>query len=361
MSVDKDDFVPAEENAEPEWLKDIKEMLDDKPPEPEDPISSMEDFAVPPSADWVEEMPEDSPPEPDRYGHIRPTAYVPYEGGGSEETDGAYYVRTRKKRTGTALIILVVVLTVGLIIAGWQLASVFLNYQRDRTAYEDLASSAISAQSDREKQTIPAEIPDAEPTVAGTASQVPIKVDWDYLRSVNSDIVGWLYCPNTVINYPVVQTSDHDFYLDHGFDRQSNKSGALFADRNSVAGILQSNFIIYGHNMKDKSMFGTFQDYLDESYYRQNPVMYYLTPDHSYRVELIGAHIVEGTTDNFPTYFSDIRSLGDYLDGISTEFYWINRTYFGTDYQLMTLSTCTTAAGYEDARLLIHGAMVPIK
>ncbi len=267
--------------------------------------------------------------------------------------------RAHRRKTNVPLIIVIVLLVGGMIFAGWQLGTIFLNYHRDRSAYDDLASNAISSLPE-EAAPKPESKTEEEQAETFAVSRVPISVDWAYLRSVNSDIVGWLYCPGTIINYPVVQTSDNDFYLDHGFDRQPNTSGALFADMNSAAGTVSSNYIIYGHNMKDKSMFATFHDYMDEEYYRQNPTMYYLTPDASYRVDLFGIHVVEGTVDNYPTHFAS-GSYQEYLDSVSSQFYWFNKDAVDTRYQMMTLSTCTSAQGYQDARLVLHGTMVPIE
>ena len=414
--MDREDngMIPDWDDFEPDWLKDLlaEKGVDQEPafeaepvenggpkhaaPEPEEPAAPKH-MAPEPEAREPEETyepryarepeetyepryarePEETyepryTREPEAYaperpkteqGRIRPTEYVPYGVPEPEYEAEAAYAPKKKRRGGVSvpLIILIVLLVGGMLFAGWQLGGILLNYHRDRSAYNDLASSAVSAMAEKDEETTAAALPEDPMSSARVVSQVPISVDWDYLRSVNSDIVGWLYCPNTVINYPVVQTNDHDFYLDHGFDKAPNTSGTLFADKNSVAGIVQSNFIIYGHNMKDKSMFGSFQSYVNESYFVQNPTMYFLTPGGSYRVDLIGAHIVEGTVDNFPSYFENTEAYQAYLDSISSHFFWFNRAALNTDYQLLTMSTCTSAEGITEARLLVHGMMVPIQ
>lgn len=268
----------------------------------------------------------------------------------------------RRRSTGAPLIILVVVLVLGMLFAAWQLGSIFLNYQRDRSAYNDLAAHAISGLAEADESTETGQNTQMDAASVRVVSEVPIDVDWSYLRSINDSIAGWLYCPtNTIINYPVVQSSDHDFYLDHGFDKSSNTSGTLFADMDSVTGVTLSNLIIYGHNMKDNSMFGSFQSYVDRSFYEENPVFYYLTPTGNYRIELFGCHMVEGTTDNFPVYFSNEDSYRSYVDSISSHCYWFEQDKVNLDYQMMTMSTCTSGEGYEDARLLLHGVMIPIQ
>jgi sortase B len=276
------------------------------------------------------------------------------------EPEPAYHHKRRRK-ANVPLIILIVLLVLGMVYAAYQLGSIFLNYHRDRSAYEDLAERAISGLAEAEEQenadSLATPLPGVE---AETVSEVPISVDWDYLRSINSDIVGWLYCPDTVINYPVVQTDNHEYYLSHGFDGSSNSSGTLFADMDSVEGIVQSNYIVYGHNMKDKSMFGSYQAYINESYYETYPTMYYLTPYGNYRIDLFCAHIVEATEDNYPGYFSSTSEYQAYLNKVTGSAFWVNYDVISTDYQLFTMSTCTSAVGYSDPRLLVQGMMVPI-
>jgi sortase B len=273
------------------------------------------------------------------------------------------YHHKRRRKANVPVIILIVLLVLGMAFAAYQLGSIFLNYHRDRSAYSELAERAISGLAEAEEQgdstdPLATPVPGQEEAVV---SEVPISVDWDYLRSVNSDVVGWLYCPGTVINYPVVQRNDHQYYLTHGFDGSSNSSGTLFVDMDSVEGIVQSNYIVYGHNMKDKSMFGSFQAYVNESYYESYPILYYLTPNGNYRIDLFCAHIVESTEDNYPGYFSSTSDYQAYLNKVTASAFWVNYDVISTEYQLFTMSTCTSAAGYSDPRLLVQGMMVPIQ
>jgi len=270
-----------------------------------------------------------------------------------EEYRERYDTGRRKRGIGVPAVILIVVLVLGILIAGFMLLRIAWNYHRDREAYNNLALEAITDLIRRDEE-------DEEDNAAANASEVPIQVDWNMLRTQNSDVIGWLYCPNTVINYPVVQTPDEEFYLTHGFDKQPNTSGTLFADYNSVAGVKQANFIIYGHNMKDHSMFGTLTNYTDQSYWVQNPIMYYLTPSQNYRVELSCAHIVESTVNNFPTFFSTTAEYQNYLNSISYDCFWINDQAMITDYQLITFSTCSYTSGYNDPRFLVHGILIPV-
>ena len=381
-----DDFFSEWDFSTPDWLTSPD-------PKPEAPKPVPEPAPEPPEKPNIPERPapasvrrsepEPAPrPSPSQRPEYtpRPRAAAPERPGGNShrapaarpnsaprnssswEQAHASRGRGRKSSASAPMIIILVLLIGGMIFAAWQLGSIFLNYRRDRSAYQELAKNAISGLAEAEDPAAALFTPDpnARPEEV-TASEIPFTVDWDYLASINSDIVGWLYCPDTVINYPVVQSSNHDFYLNHGFDGSSNTTGTLFVDRDSVPGIVQSNMIIYGHNMKDESMFGTFKHYVDRSYYEAHPTLYYLTPNQCYRIDLICAHIVEATNENFPGYFSSLSDYNSYLGRITTSAFWVNSAAVTTEYQLLTMSTCTSSSGYSDPRLLVQGMMIPIQ
>ena len=262
--------------------------------------------------------------------------------------------RRRLSKQSVLLIFLVLILVAGVVFAGGKLMSIMLNYRRDRSAYNDLADQAISGLA--EPNVTPD--PNAEPEVV---SEVPFELDWSYLQGQNSEVVGWIYCEGTAINYPVVQTVDNDFYLHRGFDRQPNTSGTLFVDPKSGLGITYSNYIIYGHNMKDGSMFAAVESYLDPNFYTQHPVMYYMTPGQNYRIDLISAHIVESTLNNYPAYFDSDGKYADYLNTITSRSSFYTNATVSTQYQLITLSTCDYSSNYNDPRCLLQGLLIPIE
>lgn len=377
-----DDLFPDWDFSEPDWLKDEPmSFTKETPPEPAQPAPAREPAAPPKDPDpfWDSPKPQTSPETARRtagntsWEQTR-TSGRSRQSAPSRRAAAPAAAKSRQReqsRRNPVVIVLIVLLIGGMIFAGWQLGSILLDYQRDRSAYDQLATSALISIAEPEDNRPAVSTPSAqlgedpveteEPAEETKPTEIPFTVDWEYLASVNSDIVGWLYCPDTVINYPVVQSEDHEYYLNHGFEGQTNSSGTLFADRDSVAGITQSHLIIYGHNMKDNSMFGTLKNYTDRDYYEDHPIFYYLTPDGCYRVELICAMTVESVLSNFPTYFSSTGDYQSYLNRITSGAYWVNSAAVTTDYQLMTFSTCTYGSAYDDARLLVHGMMIPIE
>ena len=88
-----------------------------------------------------------------------------------------------------------------------------------------------------------------------------LDIDFESLRKINSDVKGWIKVNGTKINYPFVQTSDNSFYLNHSFDKSKNKNGWVFLDyRNNLNNPNQKNCILYAHNMKNQTMFGTLKN-----------------------------------------------------------------------------------------------------
>jgi len=262
----------------------------------------------------------------------------------------------RRKRKFPVWPIIVVLIGVAAF-AGWKLVSALLQYDRDRAAYASIASMAVT---------------DAAPVQSGAAVQngavvetlsakaLPVKVDWQTLEAVSPDIVAWLYCPDTIINYPVVQTSDNVTYLRSDFNGKYSGAGCLFADTDAVLGTTQSNFVVYGHNRKDGSMFGTLTEYKEKDYYNEHPSLFLLTPEQNYRVELLCCRIVEANDKNYPSYFQTTSDYQTYLNGLSTGAYWLNTEYMTTDYQLITLSTCAYTVGFANPRLIVQGVLVPM-
>ncbi len=275
------------------------------------------------------------------------------------EPEGFRPRRRGIQKQNIPLIILVAVLVGGVLFAGGKLGSMLLDYHRDRSAYDALADAAISGLAEPNATTEPGATPDPSQNQK-PASEAPFSVNWEYLQGSNPDVVGWLFCADTSINYPVVQTSDNDFYLHRGFDKQPNNAGALFADYNAAIGVTYSNFIIYGHNMKDGSMFATVEKYLDPNFYTQHPYMYFMTPTQNYRVELISAHIVESSLNNYPGFFGGDGDYQQYLNEITSRSSFYTQSSVSTGYQLMTMSTCDYSGSYTDPRCLLQGLLVPI-
>ena len=161
------------------------------------------------------------------------------------------------------------------------------NYQVKKT-YESLQTQYVTI--------LPTQAPSKgeNPSAPVTPEVQPPKmaVDFEALRQVNKEVVGWLYCEDTYIHYPVVQGRDNVKYVRTGFNGSWLISGTLFVDfRNGKLG-QDKNYIIYGHNMKTDRMFGSLLKYKEQDYYEKHKTLLYLTPEGDYLLEAVAGRIV---------------------------------------------------------------------
>lgn len=222
--------------------------------------------------------------------------------------------------------------------SGWKLYSTMHEYALGEEIYEDVLERSVTEQ----------------PDSAGP----PIAVDFDQLREECPNIVGWIYCADTLINYPVVQGEDNSYYLKHAYDGTSSSNGAIFVNCHNTPGFTDTNTIIYGHNMKNNTMFAGLAEFADQAYYQAHPIMWLLTPEQNYKILLFSGY----TTDNH----SDAYTVFDEAGAAYTAF--LNSRVAQSDFKasvsptgtqrIVTLSTCTYS--FKNARYVMHGVLEPI-
>lgn len=203
----------------------------------------------------------------------------------------------------------------------------------------------------------PSEVEDGSLEIPSLSHTIPLRVDFDVLQEENPDIVGWLYCKDTPINYPVVQGEDNQYYVHHMTDGTSNAGGAIFLDFRNSSGFQDWNSVIYGHNMRNKSMFGSLENYKQQSYYDEHPVIWLLTRECAYRINLYAGFVTAADSESYTMYQSE-EELNAYLDSVaakSTFTSWMGREMV---HNIVTLSTCSYE--YNSARYVLIGSPVSI-
>lgn len=182
----------------------------------------------------------------------------------------------------------------------------------------------------------------------------PISVDFKALQSENPDIIGWLYCEGTPINYPIVQAEDNSYYLRRLTDGSYNANGTLFLDYRCASDFSDFNCVVYGHRMKSKAMFGTLPEYAEQSYFEEHPVMYLLTPQADYKVRLAAGFMTSADSDNYdPMDDGDTRQA--FIDYATANSLFKSDVECTVNDSLLCLSTCSYE--YENARLMIIGKL----
>ena len=186
---------------------------------------------------------------------------------------------------------------------------------------------------------------------------LPISVDFTALKDRNSDIVGWLILPDTVLNYPVVQAANNDKYLRRDLEGKKLTAGTLFADYRCQTVGEDANYIIYGHNMRNGSMFKTVTDYKNQEFFDANPVIYYLTPDKSFKIEPVAGLVVPDKDELYKLNFSN-EQMVEYINKSLEKSTFKSATAFTEQDSFITLSTCSKE--YKNARFVLIGKLTEV-
>lgn len=244
-----------------------------------------------------------------------------------------------------------------IVFAGWKLYGIYSEYARGTEAYEDLADRyTFKMETVQGTEADPEAGPgaDGESRDPETEPDTWISVDFQALKEVCGDVTAWIYCPGTKINYPVVQGEDNEYYLHRLMNGEYNLGGTLFMDFRNSADFSDWNTVIYGHNMKNGSMFGAVPDYMEQEFYEEHPVWYLFTEECDYRIELAGGYVTPADSDSysFPRTAEEKAALAEKA---------VRSSSFRSDVEvqaedrLITLSTCVY--DYENARYVLVGVL----
>ena len=184
-----------------------------------------------------------------------------------------------------------------------------------------------------------------------------MEVDFKTLREKNQDTVGWLYVGSCGISYPIVQGEDNDYYMHHTFENTANASGAIIMDYRDNKYMKDWNTFIYGHNMKNGSMFGSLKKLLkDETLVEQDPYIYVYLPGYIYRYKIFSYYKdkpdskMYWTADNLQEYRQYIR------DALSLSVKNLN-VETSEENNMVTLVTCS-GSGEGKMRFFVHGEFI---
>lgn len=178
-------------------------------------------------------------------------------------------------------------------------------------------------------------------------------VDFTKLKEMNSDSVAFIEVNGTKVSYPVVKTTDNDFYLYHSFDKSYNQSGWIFMDyRNKLDG-KDKNIIIYGHDTKDESMFGSLKYTLKSSWFDKNKYVYLTLNDVKYTYEVFSVYETPKEEYYIKTDFNN--DFKDFVNTLSKRSVHNFNVSVGENDSILTLSTCSH---YGKDRIVLHAKKI---
>ncbi len=227
---------------------------------------------------------------------------------------------------------------------------------RGEKNYEDAADRFVDS---RPRSTVRPSAEADEPPAE--AEDPPIVVDFASLRAVNEDVIGWLYCEGTVINYPVLHGSDNDQYLRHLYDRSYSNAGSIFIEAENRTDFSDTNTIIYGHNMRDGTMFACLDEWKDQSFYEEHPSMWLLTPGQDYRLDILGGYYTSAYSDVYTVFRGHSKVFDDFLAEQLSQSVIDTHAEIEPNACYVLLSTCVDRGVMSrEMRFVIHGKLVPV-
>jgi len=182
-------------------------------------------------------------------------------------------------------------------------------------------------------------------------------INFDSLKEKNNDTIAWIKVNGTDIEYPVVKTTNNDFYMTHSFDKSYNSAGWVFMDYKNKLDGLDKNIVIYAHNRRDGSLFATLKNILNENWQnnKDNYIIPFITENEKAEYQVFSIYKIEIEDYYITTNFNDKNAFEDFIDIItkrSIKDFNINVT---SDDQILTLSTCADNNNY---RVVLHAKKV---
>lgn len=241
-------------------------------------------------------------------------------------------------------IILVAIIIVCLSIIGYK----YYNYNKD-----DKLNSEI-----QDLQPVINEASDSDNNSSGENDGQDQSKDGDYvnsaneeqLKSINSDYKMWIQIENTNINYPVVQSSDNDYYLKHNFRKESNISGTVFVESaNDIDN--DKNIILYGHNMRNGTMFNNITNYKEESFFNEDNKINIIMNNTLYEYEVFSVYVKNVSEVNLAIGFANEDEFINYAYNEAEESLYKKDVDFSAEDNLITLVTCSYE--FTDARTIV--------
>lgn len=258
------------------------------------------------------------------------------------------------------------------------LGIIIRNYSVQREAekeYEKLAAT-VNRLNDQLPRTVNTELAEETQTAAETGGtsdtepsgaektgiEIPQKtLDWDAMRKLNPDIYAWICIPGTGIDYPVLQhPTDDSYYLKYNMNGTRGYPGCIYTEKLNSRDFTDFDTVLYGHNMRNSSMFADLHDYEVRTFFENNPYVFLYKGDRVFIYEIFAAYKTDDSHILYGNDFESEEGRQAYLDGI------VNNgdknanlrpdIPLSTDSRLVTLSTCVK--GESDKRFLVQAVLL---
>lgn len=182
-------------------------------------------------------------------------------------------------------------------------------------------------------------------------------IDFSSLKKKNADTIAYIKVNNTKIDYVVVKGKDNDYYLHHSFNKKWNVAGWVFADYHNKFDESDKNIVIYGHNMKDGSMFGTLKTILNKKWYKNkdNYIVTLVTEQGEYNYQVFSTYSIKSEDYYINTKFKDYKDFDSFVKKIKSRSIYNYKVDVSGEDKILTLSSCI---GTKGNRVVLHAKLI---
>lgn len=266
--------------------------------------------------------------------------------------------KRKVKREKTFWSILIAIFSFVLIILSVVLVNWYLENKMTKDTISDIYEVAeleeVPVTTSAKKEEI---IKTKEHTLYETYGNMNIlDVNFDNLKSINPDTVGWIKVNNTKINYPFVHTIDNDYYLKHSFDKTSNKKGWVYLDYRNDIENLSKNSILYAHGLVNNEMFGSMRKTLKPSWYKNkdNQIITIATPTKNLKWQVFSLYTIEPESYYITTNFNSDEEFNKFITTIKSRSIYDFGVEVTKDDKVLTLSSCYD----NEKRMVLHAKLI---
>ncbi len=259
--------------------------------------------------------------------------------------------KAKRKGMNPVLILLMVILLGIFLFSGYKLLSTVSEYRKSEKEYEELRKLSDADEEAGSHVLTPEE-------VAAGKIACPVSVDFDALKEINDEVIGWIYIKDVDISYPIVQGEDNDYYLHRTFRKTYNFAGSIFMDYENASDFSDPNTILYGHNMKNDSMFGKLDELVEKEKDVEEPYFWILVPGADYCYQMFGMQRVDPFDEVYTLFHGRDETFVRYAEKCAADSsVELPAVQFAPDSRIITLSTCTNDS---KARFVVQGVLAGV-
>lgn len=212
--------------------------------------------------------------------------------------------------------------------SAWKLYGYYKSYKKAKDTYSKIRKESIQISQKEER-----------------------KIDFEKLKKKNPDIVGWVYAKGTSIDYPIVQGKDNEEYLHKDFNQKKSSSGTIFLDYNCDKNFSSDNNIVYGHHMKNGTMFADLLKFREQSFLKKYDEIILYTPKKTIRLKVISAYATKAQ-EKMPITFAEEKQKEAYIHKIKNMSEPSIKSFQTKGKYIYTFVTCSYEK--EDNRTYVH-------